>query len=585
MQPTGFRACEACRALKVRCIYVPADDELAVGSGRGSGSGTGTGSDGFCIPDGNACSGNIPAVTVLPPVSQRNSCRRCQSTGTTCIYTEPRRTKRKRTDVRVRELEREVRMLTELLMVQRRTTEESISAADYEVTKATHPTARAVLTATEAVLSDQALRSVQQSLPGTPSALFITSPTSTSLLEPAQAVLSQQLSEPSPVLTPSAPLHHPSSPPSSHRPHSCYPSAFPPPSSRNEQRVHATPCLEMADPVSAGLLSMDKATRLFRQYVTIIAPQRPFVVFPKVTLSEGEDMTPEIEGAITDIAALVREHHPVLFLSVLTAAISSGLDRSHGDTDSSNEVLSTALDALLLRVYADRIFHQSEKSLELVQALIISSNWSFYIFDKPPSNPAVVPSPSVDHNHYQREKPAVSAVSSFEHLRCYQHMHMATTMAIELESLHLDSTSPQDGCVSRPKTFGLLADPLAFERALLACYICCSSISLGFHRQTMLSFTPVMAEYLRRLKTSPHAAATDPIIVAWVQLQRTVDSVAGTLHLRAVIRESSGALATQAGTTCKELPDLSDPSVQRTLQDVTQRLEQWRLDHNRYMNS
>ncbi|CAK7265719.1 hypothetical protein SEPCBS57363_001724 [Sporothrix epigloea] len=516
MQPTGFRACEACRALKVRCI--PADYELAVSGG----------SEGFCILDGTAGSGNIPAVTVLPPVSQRNPCRRCQSTGTTCIYTEPRRTKRKRTDVRVRELEREVRMLTELLVVRRRTTEESISAAEYEVTEATHSTARAVLTATEEVLSDQTIRSVQQSLPGTPSALFDTSPTSTSLLEPAQA---------------------------------------------------------MADPVAAGLLSMDKATRLFRRYVTTIAPQRPFVVFPKVTLSEGEDLTPEIEGAITDLAALVREHHPVLFLSVLTAAVSSGLDRSYGDTDSSNEVLSTAFDTLLLRVYADRIFHQSEKSLELVQALIISSNWSFYGFDKPRSNPAVVPSSSIDHNHYQREKPAASTVSSFDHLRCYQHMHMATTMAIELESLHLDSTSSQDSCVSRPVTVGLLADPLAFERTLLACYICCSSISLGFHRQTMLSFTPVMSEYLRRLEISPYAAATDRIIVTWVHLQRTVDSTADTLHLRAVIRESSGALATLAGTTSKELPDLSDPSVQRTLQDVTQRLEQWRLDHNRYMTN
>ncbi|CAK7271139.1 hypothetical protein SEPCBS119000_004448 [Sporothrix epigloea] len=573
MQPTGFRACEACRALKVRCM--PADDGSALAGGSGSGSGCGTSSKGL----------HVPPATVLPPITQRSPCRRCQVTGATCIYTEPLRTKRKRTDVRVRELEREVRMLTEMLVLRRHATEDRPPAADCEVTEAEPATPRILPAAAETTYTDQTQPSVQPPLPGTPSALFNTSPASTGLLEPACSVLTHQPLQCHLASTPFAPL------PLSPHPLVLLPSSRDPDSfaasSSADQSPHATSGPETTDPVAAGLLSMDKATRLFRRYVTVIAPQRPFVVFPKVTLAEGEDMTPAIETAITAIAALVREHRPVLFLSVLAAAVGSGLDDSYGGNDSSSAALSTALDAMLLRIYADHIVHQGVKSLELVQALIISANWNFYNFE-PRSHAVAKPRSSANHGHNQPEKPAGSPIGSFDHLRCYQHMHMATTMAIELESLHLDSTSTHDVNMGEPVARNLLADPLAFERTLLACYICCSSISLGFHRQTMLSFTPVMAEYLRRLETSPHAAATDSIIAAWVHLQRIVDTAADRLQLRAVVRRPGGALATPSGNAShryRDLPDLSNPSVQETLQHVTQRLEQWRSDHNRYMTN
>ncbi|CAK7216081.1 hypothetical protein SBRCBS47491_002711 [Sporothrix bragantina] len=567
MQTTGFRACETCRALKVRCM--PADGDAASGSGNGGSSTANGGGSGSSTP-----------AAVLPPVSERAPCRRCQDTGTTCVYTEPRRTKRKRTDVRVRELEREVRMLTELLVLRRRMAEEGIPAAEYEGTAAARSTARASLAASDTAKATQTPPPVQQSLPDTPSALFIESPGPSGPSDTAYTVVPQPLPQANPPPPPPPPRQP-------HRPPVYDANAFPPPPPPIDFTLHGPPRPETVDPVAAGLLSMDKATRLFRRYVTMIAPQRPFVVFPKVTLSGMEAMTPAVDNAITAMAALVREHQPVLFLSVLTAAVGSGLDRSYRDNNNGNEALSTVLDALLLRVYADRIFYQSEKSLELVQALLISSNWNFYCFDKPHSSPAGVPSSGTNHGH--RESPTASAVSSFDHLRFYQHMHMAATMAIELEGMHHDgSTLGKSDTVGGPVVSGLLADPLAFERTLLACYICCSSISLGFHRQAMLSFTPAMAEYLRRLETSPHAAATDPVMVAWVHLQRTVDMTAGALRLRAMVRNASGAAVTLADTTStgyEDVPDLSDPSVQMTLQNVTQLLEQWRKDHSRYMTN
>lgn len=328
----------------------------------------------------------------------------------------------------------------------------------------------------------------------------------------------------------------------------------------------------------------------------MMAPQRPFVVFPKVTLSSQEEMTPAVETAITMVAALVREHTPVLFLSILTAAMGTGADdestdgsadgsfNNFSDNSSGQEDVATVLDSLLLRVYADRIIYESEKSLELVQALLISSNWNFYCFDKPSSN-----YPFRADNACGSRNGSTSGVSGFDHLRFYQHLHMAATMAIELESEYQEKGSLPTGRTGGGVVSGLLEDPLAFERTLLACYMCCSSISLGFHRQAMLSFTPTMAGYLRRLETSPHAASTDPIMVAWVHLQRTVDTTAGVLGLRAVVRNGSGAASPPNDSTTThgydEVPDLSDPKIQMSLKNVTRQLEQWRLDHSRCMTS
>lgn len=342
---------------------------------------------------------------------------------------------------------------------------------------------------------------------------------------------------------------------------------------------------------------MDKAVRLFRRYVTMMAPQRPFVIFPKVTLSSEEERTPAVETAITMVAALVREHTPVLFLSILTAAMGTGMDdespngspdsglNNSSEASSGQEDIATVLDSLLLRVYADRIIYQSEKSLELVQALLISSNWNFYCFDKPSGNnlPIRPSNPGAGQNGVSS-----GGVSGFDHLRFYQHLHMAATMAIELESEYQEKGSVLTGRTGGGVVSGLLEDPLAFERTLLACYMCCSSISLGFHRQAMLSFTPTMAEYLRRMETSPHAASTDRVMVAWVHLQRTVDTTAGALGLRAVVRNGSGAAATLnegAAHGYDDVPDLNDPNIQASLKNVTQQLEQWRIDHSRCMTS
>ncbi len=282
-----------------------------------------------------------------------------------CVYTEPRRTKRKRTDVRVRELEREVRMLSELLHLRLRTEQAS---------------------------SDQAARSMEADGRSTP-----------------------------------------------------------PPQSRPEGRT--------ADPVAAGILSMGMAERLFKQYVTNMAPQRPFVVFRGVTpFADGDEMPSD--AAVAAMAGRVREKMPVLFLAILAVAMGTGVE---GDAGSEGERMGMALDALLLRTYADRIFVEGQKSLELVQALIVSSSWGFTYFDTPDSLSA--PGGASPGNG----EIGPTGLRGFDHLRFYQHLHMAATMALELES-------PRGGHDAAGSEFTTdhLADPLVFERTLLVCYLSCS---------------------------------------------------------------------------------------------------------------
>ncbi|KIH92534.1 fungal transcriptional regulatory protein [Sporothrix brasiliensis 5110] len=562
MQTTGFRACELCRALKVRCM--PADD--AAGSSGGSSS-----------PQGSST-----GPVALPPVSERPACRRCKDTGSTCVYTEPRRTKRKRTDVRVRELEREVRMLSELLMLRRRVAEEGMPVSEYEQAQTS---ARASLAAAAATAMPPP---AQQSLPDTPSALFTTpTPLSTSTNTPHSGT--HQAPQP-----PAAAARTTTTPTSASTTRAGT-------AATDNMALHSQPQPLVADPVAAGILSMEKAVRLFRRYVTVMAPQRPFVVFPKVTLSGEMEFTPAVEASISMVATLVREHTPVLFLSILTAALGTGADddSTDGSTDGSahnlndnssggQEDVATLLDSLLLRVYADRIIYQSEKSLELVQALLISSNWNFYSFERPTSNCLIHATAEAAVNQSTDQNGSNPTVSGFDNLRFYQHLHMAATMAVEIESEYHEKGRVRTGRTGGGVVSGLLEDPLAFERTLLACYMCCSSISLGFHRQTMLSYTPVMAGYLRRLEASPHAAPTDPVTVAWVHLQRTVDTSAGVLGLRAVVRNGSGA-ATLADSSATHgydaVPDLADPNFQARLMNVTRQLEQWRVDHSRCLTS
>lgn len=152
---------------------------------------------------------------------------------------------------------------------------------------------------------------------------------------------------------------------------------------------------------------MQYAVQLFDRYVSELAPQRPLVTFPSGTS-----------------ATYLRTSRPTLFLAVLAA--------SAGTLD---EKLSPKLNTMLLQVYAERIIIGGDKSLELIQAILISTNW-----------------------YYPPEK--------YDHFKFYQHLHIAATMAVEIglgEATRMTTDGNHIDC-----------ENLERQRTLLGCYICCS---------------------------------------------------------------------------------------------------------------
>lgn len=127
------------------------------------------------------------------------------------------------------------------------------------------------------------------------------------------------------------------------------------------------------DVVDRGIISLEDAEQLVAFFFHELAPFLPLVVLPANTT-----------------AAQLRQVKPTLFLSVL-AASSIAVDAE----------LASILNREMVRLYAERFFVHGEKSLELVQALLL-----MIIFYYPPSSPLK--------------------------LQFYQYTHIASTMAIEI---------------------------------------------------------------------------------------------------------------------------------------------------------
>jgi hypothetical protein len=174
---------------------------------------------------------------------------------------------------------------------------------------------------------------------------------------------------------------------------------------------------------------MTSATQLFDTYVNDLVPHYPVVVF-------AEDYT----------AAELRHSRPTLFLAVIAAAASGN----------SNLELSAVLNTEVLQAYATRTFMNSEKSLELVQAMLVTAVWY-----NPPNG--------------------------FAQLKFYEYIHMAAIMALDIGlgtkpdvlrgERHCSTTSaPPERGQSKSSSPSVEPDAVGIEnmRTYLACYLICA---------------------------------------------------------------------------------------------------------------
>lgn len=184
------------------------------------------------------------------------------------------------------------------------------------------------------------------------------------------------------------------------------------------------------DVIDRGLLSMHKASLLYARYTHELVQY-----FPTVILPEGYDPSD------------IRRKKPTLFLAVIAAA-----------SGSSDAELNVMLNKEILQVYADQILIKGEKSLELIQSMLITIAWYC-----PPDN--------------------------FEELRFYQYIHMAATMALDLgvgnkmrrplSSSHPSLVGSVEGPRWEPSRESITKPPLDSglldsRRTILSCYLNCS---------------------------------------------------------------------------------------------------------------
>lgn len=262
---------------------------------------------------------------------------------------------------------------------------------------------------------------------------------------------------------------------------------------------------EYADVIDKGLVTAEMATRMFDSYVEKMAPHLPAVVFPPGTT-----------------AADVRKSKPTLFLAILSA--SSGMNHPQHQKMLTKEVMS---------IYADRIICNGEKTLELIQALLISTLWYW-----PPEH--------------------------FEELKFYQLIHIAAVMAIDVGM----------GKKSKPligKNAGLWRDhpwrrtpfpdseSIEARRAWLGCYFLCCNASMGLRRPNLIRWTPFMADCMEVLENSPEAAFSDKVLCQWVRSQRIAEEVGTQFSMDDPTANVS----------------IADPKIQYALKGFERDLEKW----------
>ena len=290
------------------------------------------------------------------------------------------------------------------------------------------------------------------------------------------------------------------------------------------------------DVIDRGILSLSKATEIYQNYVDALLPQ-----YPAIPLSYS----------VTEL----RSKKPILFLAVLAA--------SSGASDPS---LNSRLNQEIQRVYATKVSIQGLKSLELIQALLVSILWTY-----PPDR--------------------------FEDLKFHQQIHMAATMALDLglakkpkgtsigqqPSKHPNSAEgrrspsvttrfpvgqPLDVSheaetadhVMAPKKHLPDSGSLECRRTLLGCYLFCASVSMSLRLPNFLRWSSWMADCSEVLRTSPDAEPTDKRFVAWVQLQRIVEECGTNFAL----------------DSPDETVSLADERAQLMLHNYEKQLEAWR---------
>jgi hypothetical protein len=223
-----------------------------------------------------------------------------------------------------------------------------------------------------------------------------------------------------------------------------------------------------------ALIDVETAENLFNRYIRDFAGQFPAVVFPPGTTAKQ-----------------VRATKPILFLAIMSStSYGCGIPRE----------AQRMLQAELREIFADSMWRNGEKSLELIQALQVATLWY-----RPPSN--------------------------FEQHMFYQIVHMAAVMAIDIgmgrrQPMKRRAMPPMQAARLLPN-----ADTAEVRRAWLTCYVLCISINMILRRPILLRWNDYMQDCIDYLETAPDAYPSDTLFCQHVKLAHIAEDIAQTFSL------------------------------------------------------
>lgn len=250
---------------------------------------------------------------------------------------------------------------------------------------------------------------------------------------------------------------------------------------------------DRSDPISRGTMSVETASQLVEQYKAEMYPHYPLVYIPPACTAE-----------------ILRRTRPILFLAVLAGAAGKEYPE-----------IAAKLDQVVLEEYANRAVLRSEKSLELVQALIVSSSWY-----QPPGR-----------------------LNQFKYS---EFAHMAGVMATDIGI----ASRPLQVCRSHAEDTASIES----RRTYLAVLFKAMGTAISARRQSTMRVTSYALECIRYLEQSPEAVAGDRLLTAWIRLLIIADEIGS-----AFTYDDPGALAS-----------ILDIKTQLMTTAFRKRLDEWR---------
>ncbi|KAL2864954.1 putative C6 transcription factor (War1) [Aspergillus lucknowensis] len=421
-------------------------------------------------------------------VNPDEPCKRCAKAGRSCIVTLPTRKRQKKTDSRVAELERKIDALTATLQ-----TSQKVDALLPSNSNAQAPSSRDEHVGRRWLVSGQGGSNRSLPPPANQGSKRHASGEVKETGDTRSLSTQSHASNPSPIAEQTGDAGA-----------RAWRSSWSAPTPGDKETSKGP------DIIDRGLVSPALALESFNRYVDSMSGHIPMVVFPPcIQMSE------------------VRKNRPVLFHAIVAVAV--------------GRFEPSVQHTLLLELYktiAERVIVKGEKSLDLVQALLVSC--AFYT---PPEN--------------------------FEEIKFYQLAQLAVAVGMDIGMNRKSS--------NKIKPFNLLRDVVKHppvtnpdspevRRAWLGCYFVSVQTSSALRRPILLRWLPYMDECVDILENSPDALPSDKVMIQWAKLARIIEEI------------SARFFADDLGASLS----FYESKSQFTLKAFEKQLEQWKKEvlHN-----